>query len=127
MSFDVYLQDFADEPADRASSVREGVLAPLLDAAGQNIITSDGSAAVYFETEGPLRSVMFNHIDGDAAWDVIYEVPVAGEWAIIPVGCPVCVVTDRMIDTVPAELRADGVVRVRSGAEVRGGVTGFAG
>ena len=122
MSFDVFLQDFSKVPRDRRT-IGERVLEPLLDASRRNIITGDGSAAVYFADDGPLHSMMFNHIAGNAAWDVIYEIAVAAEWAVLPVGGPVCVVTDEHVLSVPPELRATGVLVVGSGQELRRAAT----
>jgi len=119
MSFDVYLQDFSDAPVDRSESVGQRVLAPLLDAGGENIVTADGSAAVYGASEVPLDGLMFNHIEGDLAWDVIFDVAVAGSWVIMPVGAPLCIVSDEHADSVPEELKDDGLVLVRSGKELR--------
>lgn len=123
MSFDVFLQDFADVPRDRSVTIGQRVLEPLLDASRRNIVTGDGSAAVHFTDNGPLYGIMFNHIDGDAAWDVIYEIAVAGDWVILPVGGPVCVVADEHVVAVPPEARATGVVVVGSGQELRRAAT----
>jgi hypothetical protein len=119
VSFDVYLQDFLNVPADRSESVGQRVLAPLLDARGENVVTADGSAAVYGASDVPLDGLMFNHIDGDLAWDVIFDAAVAGDWVILPVGGPVCTVREEQADTVPEELKTDGLVLVRTGTELR--------
>lgn len=123
MSFDIYLQDFSDDPADRSASVGRSVLAPLLDADGENIVTADGSAAVYGATDVPQEGLMFNHVDGDLAWDVIFDAAVAGDWVIMPVGVPVCIVRDEQRRAVPDELKDVGIVLVRSGRELREVVT----
>ncbi|MEI5583441.1 MULTISPECIES: hypothetical protein [unclassified Agromyces] len=122
MSFDVYLQDFSDEPADRSASVGRRVLAPLLDADGENLVTADGSVAVYGATDAPLEGLMFNHIEGDRAWDVIFDAAVAGDWVIMPVGAPLCIVRDEQRKSVPNELKDEGIVLVRSGSELRDAV-----
>lgn len=124
MSFDVYLQDFSDVRADRSESVGQRVLAPLLDARGENVVTADGSAAVYGAGDAPLDGLMFNHIEGDLAWDVIFDAAVAGGWAIMPIGGPVCIVTEEQADSVPEEFKADGLVLVRTGTELRTAATG---
>jgi hypothetical protein len=123
VSFDVYLQDFSDEQPDRSESVGRRIIGPLLDARGHNVITADGSAAVYGAGDVPLNGLMFNHIDGELAWDVIFEAAVEGEWVIMPIGGPVCIVREEDADTVPEELRAVGLVVVRSGAELRRAAT----
>lgn len=122
VSFDVYLQDFLDEHPDRSESVGQCIIAPLLDARGQNI-TADGSAAVHGAGDVPLNGLMFNHIDGELAWDVVVQAAVEGEWVIMPIGGSVCVVRKEDVDTLPEELHTVGVVHVRSGAELRRAVT----
>ncbi|MGN6759770.1 MAG: hypothetical protein ACTHJI_00370 [Leifsonia sp.] len=124
MSFDVYLQDFLTDPADRTESVGRRVLAPLLDARRENVVTADGSAAVYGASDVPLDGLMFNHIDGDLAWNVIYDAAVAGDWVIMPIGGPVCIVREEQADTVPEDLKADGLVLVGTGTELRVAATG---
>jgi len=124
VSFDVYLQDFLTVPADRSESVGQRVLAPSLDARGENVVTADGSAAVYGASHVPLDGLMFNHIDGDLAWDVIFDAAVAGDWVILPIGGPVCTIREGQADTVPEELKADGLVPVRTGTELRNAATG---
>jgi hypothetical protein len=80
----------------------------------QGGLTSDGDAEVYgVGTDG----LMFTHASGRRVWDVIFDVARAGNWAIVPVGCPTCVPTSSMIAELPDELRADAVV-VNSGAEL---------
>jgi len=123
MSFDVYLQDFADKPADRSASVGRRVLAPLLDAGAENILTADGSAAVYGASDAPLEGLMFNHIEGDRAWDVIFDAAVVGDWVIMPVGAPLCIVREEQRNSVPDELEDEGIVLVRSGSELRDAAT----
>jgi hypothetical protein len=123
MSFDIYLQDFSDAPADRSESVGQRVLAPLLDADGENVVTADGSVAVYGASEVPLDGLMFNHIEGDLAWDVIFDAAVAGSWVIMPVGGPLCIVSEEHADSVPEELKDDGLVLVHSGKELRDAAT----
>ncbi|MGH3704123.1 MAG: hypothetical protein ACRDT9_05790 [Agromyces sp.] len=123
MSFDVYLQDFSDAPADRSESVGQRILAPLLDTAGENIVTADGSAAVYGAGEVPLDALMFNHIAGESAWNVIFDAAVAGGWVIMPLGGPLCIVTEEHADLVPQELQGEGLVIVRSGKELLAAAT----
>jgi hydrogenase maturation factor len=119
MSFDVYLQDFSDDPADRSESVGRDVLGPLLDHSSESIVTPDGSAAVYGATDAPLTGVMFNHIDRDLAWQVIFDAAVAGDWIIMPIGAPICIVRDEQATSVHDDLKDEGIVLVRSGAELR--------
>ena len=123
MSFDIYLQDFSDVPADRTELVRVRVLAPLLDETGENVVTADGGAVVYGANEAPLQGLMFNHIEGDLAWDTIYDAAVAGEWVIMPVDGPLSIVAERQANSIPEELRELGVILVRSGRELRDAAT----
>ena len=119
VSFDVYLQDFSDAPADRSASVGTSLLAPMLDATGENVVTADGGAAVYGADEVPLYGLMFNHVEGDLVWDVIYAAAVAGDWVVMPVDGPLSIVDERQVDYIPDELRELGVTLVRSGRELR--------
>jgi hypothetical protein len=123
VSFDVYLQDFADEPHDRGDAVR-AILEPWYEDSTSSIVTADGSADVFGLDEHPLLGLMFNGVDGRAAWDVIYETAVVGGWVVLPVGCPVCVVSQEQIATIPDELRASGAELVHSGADILRVVTG---
>jgi hypothetical protein len=91
----------------------------LLDACRENVVTADGAAAAYGASDVPLDGLMFNHVAGELAWDVIFDAAVAGDWMILPVGGPVCTVRDEQADTVPEELKADGLVLVRTGTELR--------
>jgi hypothetical protein len=118
VSFDIFLQGFengygAPGKPDEANRV----LRPYLRVGPtgfRNVVTEDGDAEVYgVGTDG----LMFAHASGRRVWDVMFEVARAGDWAIIPVGCPTCVPTSRMIAELPDELRKDVVV-VDSGADV---------
>jgi hypothetical protein len=117
VSFDIYLQDFSDEPEDR-SHVVGALLSPLLDDLGQRVRTVDGSASVYGASDSPLHGLMFNHVEGESAWDLIYDVAVASHWAIMPVGCPICLVDDGLIGLLPSDLLEDGYVVVHDGADI---------
>jgi hypothetical protein len=77
-------------------------------------MTDDGDAEVYGVGTDGLR---FTHASGRQVWTVIYEVARAGNWAIIPVGCPTCVPSPKMVAHLPDALRAHALV-VRSGDEV---------
>lgn len=123
VSFDIYLQDFSDAPADRTEFVGMGLLAPLLDATGANVVTADGGAAVYGANEVPLPWLMFNRVEGDLAWDVIYDAAVSGDWVVMPVGGPLSIVAEQQVDSIPEELRELGVILVRSGRELRDAAT----
>jgi len=122
MSLDLFLQDFSDTPRDRRALV-EATLAPLLDARRENIITDDGSAAIFGASDVPLEGLMFNHIDGALAWEAIFRVAAAGDWAVLPVGGAVCVPSPHLVGTIPIELADEGVVVVTSDAELRSAIT----
>jgi hypothetical protein len=109
VSFDIFLQNFVESSTDRSGLVR-AILGPILSTSGIEFTTADGSAAVY--------GLMFNNVDGETAWDVIYAVAVAGEWVVMPVGCPVCVISDDQIVTLPEGLDDPAPIRVSSGAEI---------
>ena len=117
MSVDIFLQDFSAEPADRSATIGP-ILAALLDSSGTRITTSDGAADVYGLVDSPVIGLMFNHVDGDAAWDVIYEIALAAKWVVMPVGCAVCVPSEELADSIPEELREMSFELVRSGADI---------
>lgn len=115
MSFDIYVQGFSDDPVDAAETIGP-VLAPLLSADGLSISTDGGSASVYGALESPMTRLMFNHVDGVKAWDVIFEVAKAAGWVVMPVGGPICLVNERQMASLPEELR-DGLVGVVNSGE----------
>ncbi|HEY1106296.1 hypothetical protein MUN74_04450 [Agromyces endophyticus] len=117
MSFEIYLQDFADTPRDRRDAVGP-LLRSFTDESGENIRTADGMAAVYGADDDPLTGLMLNHVEGELVWQVIFDLAVAGDWVIMPVGCPVCVVSEAQADSVPPELHDNGVVLVDSGSRL---------
>jgi len=123
VSFDIFLQDFSDDAPDRSREIR-GVIAPFLDDSAQNVITADGSAAIFGLDTAPLTGVMINDVTGDLVWQVIFEAVVAANWTLMPVGCPVCIVDESQRATVPDEAADEGVTLVRSGSELKHVVTG---
>jgi hypothetical protein len=62
---------------------------------------------------------MFSHIEGELAWNAIYLLAAAGEWAVIPVEGPVCVPSQHLVGSIPLELEERGVVVVSSGADLQ--------
>lgn len=117
MSFDIYLQAFDDASVDvpRLSAYLE----PMLDEARGNVITPDGQAEVY-GLDHLATGLMFTHASGTAIWDVIHTVATIAHWAVIPVGCPVCLVDPDQAASLPPELvDAVGYQVVRSGADIR--------
>lgn len=117
MSFDIFLQNFAESSPDRSKAVR-AILDPILSTSGIEFTTADGSADVFGLEDDVIDGLMCNHVAGGAAWDVIYAVAVAGDWVIMPVGCPVCVISDEQIATLPKGLGDPASTRVNSGAKI---------
>jgi hypothetical protein len=66
-----------------------------------------------------LNNLVLNGVEGDRAWDVVFDVAGAARWVIMPIGCPVLVVDEAMIASIPVELLDDRPVLVRSGADVK--------
>jgi hypothetical protein len=119
MSFGILLQSFARGQA--AAGHPEGAfraLEPYLDgnpAGGfARLATPDGDADVFGIGSSGL---MINRASGEFIWQLLIDVAVAGDYAIMPVGRPVCLVREDMKDDLPEEMRADAVV-VRSGTDV---------
>jgi hypothetical protein len=122
VSFDIFLQDFADDPSDRRDEVMR-ILGPLLDSDEHNLTTGDGSAGVYGLDESPMNGLMFNHVDGDEAWQVIFDTAAAADWVVMPVGGPVCIVSETQRPSVPDDLTDAAIVLVHSGDELRAAAT----
>lgn len=119
MSFDIFLQAFAGGAA-AAGHPDEAfrALEPYLDGSPADgfarLITADGEAGVFgIGTTG----LMINHTSGESIWQLLVDVAAAGDYAIMPVGSPVCLVREDMKDHLPEALRADAVL-VRSGADM---------
>ena len=55
---------------------------------------------------------MANHVEGERPWNLLVEAARAAEFAIMPVGCPVCVPSANIADHLPPELVAEEGVRV---------------
>ena len=124
MSFDIFLQAFAGGQA-AAGHPDEAfrTLEPHLDGSPADgfarLITPDGDADVFgIGTTG----LMINHASGESVWQIVVDVAAAGDYAIMPVGTPVCIVREDMKDDLPEALRIDAVV-VSSGADVMKVVT----
>lgn len=117
VSFDIYLQGFSDQASDRREQVLQ-VLAPLLDASHERILTRDGSAAIFGLEGAAVDGVMFNHVEGDAAWQVIYETAVAAKWVIMPIESAICIVHEDQRSSIPDEIAESGIMLVSSGSEL---------
>jgi hypothetical protein len=116
VSFDIFLQCFDDDTSAVSDAVRT-VLAPFItppEGTFAVINTNDGEADVYGISTDHL---MINHAAGEHIWQVMVEIARAANMAIMPIGCPTCVVDKAMISSLPAELRQEAVV-VSSGKEL---------
>jgi hypothetical protein len=120
VSFDIFLQSFRASharvggDAEAAVRVLERYLAGVPAGGFAHASTPDGGADVYGLGGDGL---MINHASGESIWQVLVDVAVAGDYVIMPTGCPVCIVRPEMSSDLPEALRADAVV-VRSGADV---------
>lgn len=119
MSPDVFLQSFQNGGAgggdpEAALRILEPYLAAAQDGDGRvRVCTEDGEAHVYGLGDG----LMVNRASGQRIWQVLVDVSAASDYAIMPVGRPVCVTREEMIAHLPQELRGCAVV-VGSGAEL---------
>ncbi len=122
MSFDVFLQAFqGGHDADGDPSAVLRVLSPYFeqppdDNAFVRLVTTDGDADVY-GIGRPSAAMMWNHVAGTHAWNLMYEVAREAGLVIMPVGCPTCVCRPEQVEDLPVELR-DPVRVVKSGADV---------
>jgi len=116
VSFDVFLQGFENgEAGDFGAEEAVATLSPhITDREGDSakVTTADGSADVYGPSTG-RNSMMFNHIDGREAWDVIYEVALAANWVVMPVGCGTLLTDEAQRGHLPDGVRADQCHPVR--------------
>ena len=125
MSFDIYLQAFENGAAvERDGSVIRDLLLAHADeqASGRDfahVSYGDGAADVYgVPADGePCAGLMFNHVEG-TAFDLILEVARRSDFVVMPIGCPVCVVSERQVEHLPPELRNTAVEVVRTGREL---------
>ncbi|MEJ3406103.1 hypothetical protein WDJ51_15315 [Rathayibacter sp. YIM 133350] len=119
MSFDIHFQRFVNGDAGYGGGdeVRR-VLGPYLRPSADNPERIDhpgGSAEIHGLDDS---SMMVTHVDGDEAiWDVLVQAAVAGEWTIMPIGCPACVFSSAMLASLPVGLDEDAVV-IDSGSQL---------
>jgi hypothetical protein len=114
VSFDIFLQGFVGgdgAPGDRAAAI--AIVTPFLAGAASDgvgwIVTADGEADIYGLGNND-QGLMINHATGRQIWQLIVDVARAAGYAVLPVGCPVCVVDEVMIGHLPDELRPDAVL-----------------
>jgi hypothetical protein len=125
VSFDIYLQGFRHGAAAQrdAAPVRDLLLthadAHEPDHDFAHVVHGDGEADVYGvpNDASPWYGLMFNHVSGDA-FDLIVRIAHVADLVVMPVGCPVCVVSQQQTDHLPDDLRADGVELVRTGGDL---------
>jgi hypothetical protein len=120
MSFDVFLQRFEAGSVSQADAqLLARLLAPYLaeDQPGlPRLRFSDGDAAIYgLKDLGP--GFMVNHVSGERAWDLLADIARQAALTIMPVGCPVAVADEHLLDELPDELR-DGAVVIASGRQL---------
>jgi hypothetical protein len=119
MSYDVFLQSFVNGGAGGGDpEAARKVLEPYLTEADEDhpqvrLRTSDGAADLYGLGEG----LMVNHASGEVIWQLLVDVSAASDYAIMPIGRPVCVTREELIAQLPQELRGCAVV-VGSGDEL---------
>ena len=119
MSPDVFLQSFVNGGTGGGDpEAARRVLEPYLAAADDGdprvcVHTEDGKADVYGLGDG----LMINRATGQLIWQILVDVSAASDYAILPIGRPVCVPREDMIAQLPDELRGAAIV-VNSGADL---------
>ena len=113
MSFDIFLQGFRrGEPEPGDGDAAMDLIAPLISQRGDDwalVATDDGEAEV-FGIDQPSTGLMFSHVTGIAAWSLLFDVARSAGFAVMPVGCSMCVVSADMLHELPAELAPDAIV-----------------
>ena len=118
MAYDIFLQGFADGEASGAGggAVRE-VLRPYLRPTAEEperlVIAPDSGADIYLSSD----SLMVNHAEGLAVFDLLVDAARAGCWTIMPVGLPAAVANVDLLAHLPEGLD-EGAVVVGSGADL---------
>lgn len=121
MSFDVFLQGFeAGDAAPGDGAAAMAVLNPLIterdDHGFARLQTHDGTADVY-GIDTPDDGLMFNHVGGRAAWDVIHAVAKAAGFVVMPVGCGTLLVDESLRPQLPEGI-PEPVEVIVSGADL---------
>ena len=125
MSFDIFLQRFrAGDAAPADATLIRTLLGPYVSERPPGSVTlrlTDGEADLY-GWDDLATAFMVNHVSGEQAYDVLFEVALRAGLAIMPVGCPTAVTSEETVADLPTELAGDVVV-VRSGAELLSSIT----
>jgi len=120
VSFDVFLQKFeAGSAAQADAPLLALLLAPHLIETGHGLFglrSSDGGAAIY-GLEDLGSGFMVNHVSGERAWDLLADIARQAALTIMPVGCPVAVADENLLDELPDELR-EGAIVITSGRQL---------
>lgn len=119
MSLDVYFQRFRDgdtEPGG-GDAMREVLLPFIVREEPEHsfalVEIGDGTADVYLSPDA-MRA---DHVAGEQPWDLLVRGAKAAGWAIMPVGCPVCV-TDEFDRSHLPEGLGDEAILVTTGKEL---------
>ena len=113
VSFDVYLQGFRGGEAGQGNGdAAMDLITPFISQRTDDwarVVMDDGEADV-FGISQPSTGLMFSHLSGGHAWSLVFEVAQAAGFAILPVGCPTCVVSVERLHALPEELASDAIV-----------------
>jgi len=117
VSFDVFVQRFENGesvPLDHAAvrnALAEASSAPLPapDGGHLKLKTDDGGADLYGLRPGSM-ALMFNHISGFSAWNVIWNIAHTTSAVLLPVGAPTIATSAETLDQLPTELKQAAIV-----------------
>jgi hypothetical protein len=126
VSFDIFVQGFKNgEAAPGDGEAVMALLDPLIaqrDKGWARIEPEDGAAEV-FGVDEPSSGLMFSHVEGRRAWDLIFEVARAAGFVVMPVGCGTLLPDEARRDDLPERV-PQPVSLIGSGADLRAAVTG---
>jgi hypothetical protein len=100
VSFDIFFQRFDDSRADGEAVM--ALIEPFVAERSDSFVRielSDGGADVY--VADAAAGAMVNHASGRAVWDLMYDLALAGRFAVLSVGCGTCVPVPAMVDELP--------------------------
>ncbi len=102
-------------PFTEARRVIDPYLVRAADGSISGVRAGDGDAAVYGLDHG--GGFMITHASGFQIWSLLVDAARAANFAIIPIGCPVCVANRSLLDHLPPEM-AEGARGVENGEEL---------